>query len=203
MYFECVGRVSIPCKVFHSFAKEKGLMVAWNLHRRDILYIRNRPSSSPTRPPISRKTWNFNGDAGESRTRSTGSQYSTARDRYRVRCRGSKWIGTLGRGNSESSRIYDHSSYTSVDRKEPDYWTDSSESTPAGAQILGVAILEFGILFHSVCPLPRSLLMTGNHWSYVSSCGRIRIYDFIHSHHFSSYVPLLLLYFRITSWKVS
>jgi len=41
----------------------------------------------------------------------------------------------------------------SVDRKEPDYWTDSSESTPAGAQILGVAILEFGILFHSVCPL--------------------------------------------------
>jgi len=38
----------------------------------------------------------------------------------------------------------------SVDRKEPDYWTDSSESTPAGAQILGVAILEFGILFHSV-----------------------------------------------------
>lgn len=38
----------------------------------------------------------------------------------------------------------------SVDRKEPDYWTDSSENTPAGAQILGVAILEFGILFHSV-----------------------------------------------------
>jgi hypothetical protein len=61
----------------------------------------------------------------------------------------------------------------SVDRKEPDYWTDSSESTPAGAQILGVAILEFGILFHSVCPLPRSLLMIGNHWSYISSRGRI------------------------------
>jgi hypothetical protein len=39
-----------------------------------------------------------------------------------------------------------------IDKKdrEPDYWTDSSESTPAGAQILGVAILEFGILFHSV-----------------------------------------------------
>jgi len=42
---------------------------------------------------------------------------------------------------------------TTSDRKEPDYWTDSSESTPAGAQILGVAILEFGILFHSVSPL--------------------------------------------------
>jgi hypothetical protein len=39
---------------------------------------------------------------------------------------------------------------TASDRKVPDYWTDSSESTPAGAQILGVAILEFGILFHSV-----------------------------------------------------
>jgi hypothetical protein len=44
-------------------------------------------------------------------------------------------------------------------RKEPDYWTDSSESTPAGAQILGVAILEFGILFHSVCsPLSPNIL---------------------------------------------
>jgi hypothetical protein len=59
----------------------------------------------------------------------------------------------------------------SVDRKEPDYWTDSSEGTPAGAQILGVAILEFGILFHSVCPLPRSLLMVGNHWSYIALAG--------------------------------
>jgi hypothetical protein len=84
------------------------LMIAWNLHRRYILHIRNRPSSSPTRPSIPRKTWNFNGDAGESRTRSTSSQYSTARDRYRVRRRGSKWVGTLRRGNSKSSRIYDY-----------------------------------------------------------------------------------------------
>lgn len=30
------------------------------------------------------------------------------------------------------------------------FWNDSSETTPPGAQILGVAILEFGILFHSV-----------------------------------------------------
>lgn len=28
---------------------------------------------------------------------------------------------------------------------------DSSEDTPAAAQILGVAILEFGVVFHSVC----------------------------------------------------
>jgi hypothetical protein len=46
---------------------------------------------------------------------------------------------------------------TASDRKVPDYWTDSSESTPAGAQILGVAILEFGILFHSVSPPPCHL----------------------------------------------
>ena len=31
-------------------------------------------------------------------------------------------------------------------------WTDSSENEPAGAQLLGVVILEFGILFHSVRP---------------------------------------------------
>jgi hypothetical protein len=91
----------------------------------------------------------------------------------------------------------------SVDRKEPDYWTDSSESTPAGAQILGVAILEFGILFHSVCPLPRSLLMIGNHWSYISSSGWIRIYDSLHSNHLSSYVPLLLLFCHTITSKVS
>jgi len=30
------------------------LMIAWNLHRRYILYIRDRSSSSPTRAPISR-----------------------------------------------------------------------------------------------------------------------------------------------------
>lgn len=29
-------------------------------------------------------------------------------------------------------------------------YADSSEKSPPGAQILGVAILEFGILFHSV-----------------------------------------------------
>lgn len=29
-------------------------------------------------------------------------------------------------------------------------WKDSSEEEPAGAQILGVAVLEFGILFHSI-----------------------------------------------------
>lgn len=41
---------------------------------------------------------------------------------------------------------------TPADTKLPvaDYWTDQSEHTPPGAQILGVAILEFGILFHSV-----------------------------------------------------
>ena len=38
-----------------------------------------------------------------------------------------------------------------ADTKVVDYWTDQSENTPPGAQILGVAILEFGILFHSVC----------------------------------------------------
>jgi hypothetical protein len=81
----------------------------------------------------------------------------------------------------------------SVDRKEPDYWADSSESTPAGAQILGVAILEFGILFHSVCPLPPGcLLMIGNHRPHISSSRRIRIYHSLHCNHLSSYVlPLL------------
>lgn len=29
-------------------------------------------------------------------------------------------------------------------------WSDASEQMPASAQILGVAILEFGVLFHSV-----------------------------------------------------
>jgi hypothetical protein len=29
-------------------------------------------------------------------------------------------------------------------------YADSSEKSPPGAQILGVVILEFGILFHSV-----------------------------------------------------
>jgi hypothetical protein len=29
-------------------------------------------------------------------------------------------------------------------------WKDSSEANPPGAQILGVAVLEFGIVFHSV-----------------------------------------------------
>ncbi len=29
-------------------------------------------------------------------------------------------------------------------------WSDASEHMPAAAQILGVAILEFGVLFHSV-----------------------------------------------------
>lgn len=85
------------------------LMIAWNLHRRDILYICNRPSSSPTRTAISRKTWNIDRDSGESRTRPTSSQYPTARDRYRVRRRGSKWVGTLRGSNTESSRIYDNS----------------------------------------------------------------------------------------------
>lgn len=32
---------------------------------------------------------------------------------------------------------------------------DASEETPAAAQILGVAILEFGVIFHSVCPSLR------------------------------------------------
>lgn len=33
---------------------------------------------------------------------------------------------------------------------EEQQWKDSSEQNPASAQLLGVAILEFGILFHSV-----------------------------------------------------
>ena len=40
------------------------------------------------------------------------------------------------------------SSASSVDER----YTDASEATPAGAQILGVAILEFGVVFHSVRP---------------------------------------------------
>jgi solute carrier family 39 (zinc transporter), member 1/2/3 len=32
-------------------------------------------------------------------------------------------------------------------------YKDASEETPAAAQILGVAILEFGVVFHSVCYL--------------------------------------------------
>ena len=32
-------------------------------------------------------------------------------------------------------------------------WQDASEANPAAAQILGVVILEFGVLFHSVSPL--------------------------------------------------
>jgi hypothetical protein len=46
--------------------------------------------------------------------------------------------------------VSDAAPATGGDRKKPDYWADQSENTPAGAQILGVAILEFGILFHSV-----------------------------------------------------
>lgn len=48
------------------------------------------------------------------------------------------------------------------DTKVADYWTDQSENTPPGAQILGVAILEFGILFHSVRP-PFYRLPNSNH----------------------------------------
>jgi hypothetical protein len=33
--------------------------------------------------------------------------------------------------------------------------------------------------------------MIGNHWSYISSSGRIRIYDSLYSHHFSPYALLL------------
>ena len=39
------------------------------------------------------------------------------------------------------------SSASSIDEK----YTDASEAKPAAAQILGVAILEFGVVFHSVC----------------------------------------------------
>ncbi len=42
----------------------------------------------------------------------------------------------------------------SVDEK----YTDASEEKPAAAQILGVAILEFGVVFHSVRPEPSSTL---------------------------------------------
>lgn len=34
---------------------------------------------------------------------------------------------------------------------EASQYADASEKSPPGAQILGVVILEFGILFHSVC----------------------------------------------------
>lgn len=47
-----------------------------------------------------------------------------------------------------------------------DYWSDQSENTPPGAQILGVAILEFGILFHSVSSsfsLPTPVI-SGGRW---------------------------------------
>ena len=37
-----------------------------------------------------------------------------------------------------------------LDQTEAIAYTDSSEQEPAGAQLLGVIILEFGILFHSV-----------------------------------------------------
>ena len=44
-----------------------------------------------------------------------------------------------------------------------DRYTDSSEAEPAGAQILGVAVLEFGILFHSVGCLMERELTTAHH----------------------------------------
>jgi len=91
-------------------AGRKGLMVAWNLHSRYILYIRNRPSSSPTRTPISRQARNINRNPSKSRTRLEGPQYPTARGRCRVRCPSNQWIGTFRRGNNESksSGIYNH-----------------------------------------------------------------------------------------------
>lgn len=53
-------------------------------------------------------------------------------------------------GNETPARMLDDkgvdSSASSVDEK----YTDSSEENPAAAQILGVAILEFGVVFHSV-----------------------------------------------------
>lgn len=95
-----------------------------------------------------------------------------------------------------------------ADTKVVDYWTDQSEHTPPGAQILGVAILEFGILFHSVSlhcslcpPLPddsplcvcsgvaKKLDMTdesGNHRYDPSPSISRRIHNPIHRHHLSS-----------------
>jgi hypothetical protein len=40
--------------------------------------------------------------------------------------------------------------------------------------------------------------MIGNHRPYISSSRRIRIYDSLHSHHLSSYVPSLLLQSELT-----
>jgi hypothetical protein len=36
------------------------------------------------------------------------------------------------------------------DSSSQEAFTDSSEAKPVGAQIMGVAILEFGVVFHSV-----------------------------------------------------
>lgn len=61
----------------------------------------------------------------------------------------------LAAATADPNRTATECTPTQVLGKEDDddgtesYWKDSSESTPPEAQILGVAILEFGILFHS------------------------------------------------------
>lgn len=61
--------------------------------------------------------------------------------------RGSTLSGTASNDDGEISSVV---TAPLPETKVTDYWTDQSENTPPGAQILGVAILEFGILFHSV-----------------------------------------------------
>lgn len=63
-------------------------------------------------------------------------------------------ISTMATTNEDAGGSLGTTPMAPADTKLPvaDYWTDQSEHTPPGAQILGVAILEFGILFHSVRP---------------------------------------------------
>lgn len=87
---------------------------------------------------------------------------------------------------------------TDTKSKKPDYWSDQSENTPPGAQILGVAILEFGILFHSVRPWSRSPsgigslrkldmadLSLGHYRNDARPSLARRIYHSLHRHHLS------------------
>lgn len=64
---------------------------------------------------------------------------------------------------------------------------DSSESLPASAQILGVAILEFGVVFHSVSKVPPAWTdLSDYHRSHPRPGRSERVHHSVHRHHFPS-----------------
>ena len=107
-----------------------------------------------------------------------------------------KAINNTGKDESKVAPGEDVDPESGIDIK----FKDSDESIPPSAQILGVAILEFGIVFHSVRPVSdspysspmltrtASSLLIGHHWTDDCHLKKQSVQHTIHRYHLSSCV---------------